>query len=472
MPIVYSTLNHPLRVPLAAEIHSRPPIKLEAPERITHLALYGGVDMQGAGDNVAMQQRLLAMLCTHFGVTSPSGAAKYFFHDFGRFRLKWECHTEFATYTFVASASARAADTHDTYFSHMPLADVPEEWLLSLQGKLISANHVILERANETALESVPKMRALFEGNAVVACEASHAAQVWTDFQIHPDGFGRFVVRDAGLYGMQAGRLVQRLLEIETYRMMALMGLPHAQRSNPTLNGIESELMRVTTAMVDMEQSEIAKNSHPKDDALLDVDKQQSLLDEITALAARLERIAVDNNYRFSASQAYFRLVHARIEELRERRVEGVPTIMEFMDRRLTPAMNTCSAVARRQELLAERIANTNSLLRTRVGIVQEQQNSKILEAMNARGAQQLKLQQAVEGISVVAISYYTIGLLSYLAKAAKSAGFDFDTDIAIGIAIPVVAILAGLGLRRMHKNVKRDKRDKRDKRFTDSDKI
>jgi uncharacterized membrane-anchored protein len=100
---------------------------------------------------------------------------------------------------------------------------------------------------------------------------------------------------------------------------------------------------------------------------------------------------------------------------------------------------------------------------------VQEKQNSKILEAMNARGAQQLKLQQAVEGISVVAISYYTIGLLSYLAKAAKSAGLDFDTDIAIGIAIPVVAVLAGLGLRRMHKNVKRDKRGKR---FTDSDKI
>ena len=459
MPIDYSTLNHPLRVPLAAEIHSRPPIKLEAPERITHLALYGGVDMQGTGDNVAMQQRLLAMLCTYFGVTSPSGAAKYFFHDFGRFRLKWECHTEFATYTFVASGNARTEDTNAAYFSHMPVADVPEEWLLSLQGKVISANHVILERATETALESIPKMRALFEGNAVVACEASHAAQVWTDFQIHPDGFGRFVVRDAGLYGMQAGRLVQRLLEIETYRIMALMGLPHAQRSNPTLNIIESELTRLTTAMVDMEPTESVIDSDASGTGVHDVDKQQSLLDNITELAARLERIAVDNNYRFSASQAYFRLVHSRIEELRERRVEGVPTILEFMDRRLTPAMNTCAAVARRQELLAERIANTNSLLRTRVGIVQEKQNSKILEAMNARGAQQLKLQQAVEGISVVAISYYIIGLLSYLAKAAKSTGLDFDTDLILGLAIPVIAILAGLGLRRIHKSVKRDKR-------------
>ncbi|WP_459070879.1 DUF3422 family protein, partial [Enterococcus faecium] len=81
-----------------------------------------------------------------------------------------------------------------------------------------------------------------------------------------------------------------------------------------------------------------------------------------------------------------------------EQRIEGVPTIGEFMERRLAPAMNTCQAIARRQEALAERIAHTNDLLRTRIGIVQERQNRQILESMNARAAQQLKLQQAVEG--------------------------------------------------------------------------
>jgi len=146
--------------------------------------------------------------------------------------------------------------------------------------------------------------------------------------------------------------------------------------------------------------------------------------------------------------------VQARIEELRETRIEGVPTIGEFMDRRLAPAMNTCASVAQRQQALAERVAHTNDLLRTRVGILQEQQNSKILESMNARAAQQLRLQQAVEGLSVAAISYYMVGLFNYAGKAAKVAGWPINPDIATGIAVPLFAAGVWLGLRRLHKSM------------------
>jgi uncharacterized membrane-anchored protein len=124
------------------------------------------------------------------------------------------------------------------------------------------------------------------------------------------------------------------------------------------------------------------------------------------------------------------------------------------MDRRLTPAMNTCEAMAGRQEALAQRIANTNDLLRTRVGIVQERQNRQILESMNVRAAQQLRLQQAVEGLSVVAISYYVIGLLSYAAKAGKEIGLVVNPEIVVGVLVPFVAIGVWLALRRMHKRL------------------
>ena len=444
MSIVFPALNHPLRAPLAAEIHSRPPIRLEAPERITHLAVYGQNEL-APGAKLALQTQLLTDFCVHFGVTAPASEAKYFFHDFGRFRLKWECHTEFASYTFVSSASGAAQD--HALFADMPSADLPQEWLLRLQGNLMVATHVVLESATMSSDETVPHMRRLYEGNAIVGCEASQAAQVWTDFQIQPDGFVRFVVRDTGLKGQQAGRLVQRLLEIETYRMMALLGLPQAQRSIPVLNAIEAELAALTSAMVNAGKA--------SSDEATDTAKEQSLLEQITELAARLEQLAVDNNYRFSASQAYFKLVHARIEELRERRVEGVPTITEFMQRRLTPAMNTCTSTARRQEALAERIANTNSLLRTRVGIRQEQQNHKILQSMNKRAAQQLRLQQAVEGLSVVAISYYLAGLVSYGGKALKAAGLHIDTDLVTGVAVPVLGLAVWLGLKRLHSDFK-----------------
>ena len=442
MSIVYSTLNHPLRVPLAAEIHSRPPIRLEAPEAITHLAIHGRNEPRAPGDRLGMQSALLADFCTRFGVPAPAGNAKYFFHDFGRFRLKWECHTEFASFTVVNATSSPLAGA--TPFARMPSSELPEDWLLSLQGRLLVATHILLDNATASAEDLAPQMRQLFDTNAIVGSGASQAAQVWTDFRIHADGFARFVVLDAGLKGMQAGRLVQRLLEIETYRVMALLGLPMAQQAAPVLNDIEAELASVTREMVASH-----KPGRSEEEGMQD---EQDLLQQITLLASRLEQLSVDDSYRFSASQAYFGLVMARIHELREQRVEGVPTIEEFMQRRLTPAMNTCTATAHRQEVLAERIANTNSLLRTRVGIRQERQNSQILESMNTRAAQQLRLQQAVEGLSVAAISYYLVGLLGYLLKGAKAAGLPVNTDLATGVAVPVLAVVVWMGLRALRR--------------------
>lgn len=441
--MIYSSLNHALRVPLAAEVHSRPFLRLDAPESLSHLAVYAR-DIDPNASNSAAQHATLMALCRHFGVSAPGPDAKYFFHDFGRFRLKWECHTEFATYTF--------AERHEEHlplaeaFERVPLFQIPQEWLHSLQGKIMVAAHVVLDKTPEQSDTFSSEVQRVFEGKVLVGSRVLRGGEIWTDFLIQSDGFSRFVVRDVGLLEQQAGRLVQRLLEIETYRMMALLGLPHAQQATPVLNAIEGELATLTAAMVNTDTENIQQ--------LSDTDAEQALLGTITGLAARVEKLSLQNSYRFSASQAYFSLVHARIEELREVRIEGSPTVGEFMDRRLTPAMNTCHAIARRQEALAERIAHTNDLLRTRVGIVQERQNRQILQSMNSRAAQQLRLQQAVEGLSVVAISYYLTGLFAYAGKAAKAAGLPINPDVATGLLVPLIAGGVWLGLRRMHKSI------------------
>ena len=441
MSIAHSSLNHTLRIPLAAEVHSRPSLRLTGPETLTHLAVYSG----GAG-HAAFQHELLAALCQHFGVAGPTLDAKYFFHDFGAFRLQWESHTEFATYTFAEAR--RAVESPDHAFDQVALRHIPEKWLHSLQGTVMAATHVVLQ----TFETSLPEMRAMFGANLLVGSDSQNFARIWTDFAIAPDGFGRVVVQDQGMQYQQAGRLVQRVLEIETYRMMALLGLPHAQQAGPALGAIEAELARLSAGMTDPTGTGAAITPDTPDD-------ERELLQKITALAARMEKLALENGYRFAASKAYYRLVQSRIEELRETRIPGVPTIGEFMDRRLAPAMNTCESMVRRQEELAERIGRTNDLLRTRVGIVQEQQNRRILESLNARAAQQLRLQQAVEGLSVVAISYYSIGLVSYVGKAMKAAGLPVNPDVLTGVAVPVLIAAVWFGLRRVHHKVARKAR-------------
>lgn len=451
MSISYAQLNHPLRIPLAAEIHSRPSLRLRAPEAITHLAVYAKSDSNADTDNVQLQQEILASFCTYFGVACPGGEAKYFFHDFGRFRLKWECHTEFATYTFVENENGESVSGHGVAqaLTRVPIGHLPEQWLLDLRGKIMVAAHVVLIKSDDTSNITTSPIRQILEGSVLVGSQVLQRGEVWTDFLIQADGFSRFIVKDQDFLDQQAGRIVQRLLEIETYRMMALLGLPHAQKAAPVLAVIENELVKLTAAMTlsGGVSTDVAQDG-------MDTDSEQILLRQIIDLAARIEKLSMENNYRFSASKAYFRLVQSRIEELREFRIEGVPTIGEFMERRLAPAMNTCEAIVRRQETLADRIAHTNDLLRTRVGIVQEQQNRKILQSMNTRAAQQLRLQQAVEGLSVAAITYYVAGLFQYAGKGLKAAGLQINPELLTGLLIPLIAGAVWMGLRRLHQRM------------------
>ncbi|MFS2007031.1 DUF3422 family protein [Duganella sp. CT11-25] len=438
----FAKLNHPMRVPLSAEIHSRPFLQLQAPESLTHFALYEQQDQPSQKYHRGSQHQILQQLCMHYGVAVPHPQARYFFHDFGRFRLKWECHTEFATYTFVERGEP-GLDCRAS-FDRMPLQHVPQEWLAGLHGKIIVASHVLLCKGEPGDVASADAIRDLFQGKSLVGSSVGSGAEVWTDFLIQPDGFSRFVVRDLSLREFQAGRLVGRLLEIETYRMMALLGLPQAEATQPALNGIENELAELTATLVQADQpSQEARTT--------DAREEQNLLHRITSLAARLEKLSVSNSYRFAASQAYFSLVQARIHELREVRIAGMPTLAEFMSRRLAPAMHTCTSVSQRQEALSKRIARSNDLLRTRVGIEQERQNRKILQSLDARAAQQLRLQQAVEGLSAVAISYYTLGLIGYAGKAMKASNLPINPDILTGIAVPLVIGCVWLGLRRLH---------------------
>ncbi len=447
-------LNHHLRVPLAAEIHSRPFLKLHAPELLSHLAVYFESQPDLSVSAHEQQHTLLLALCAHFGVSPPAVDAKYFYFDFGSFRLKWECHTEFATYTFAQHKPAEQGDGRsdgsslEACLTQMPMTRIPEAWLHRLRGKVLVAAHLILDNRPLSTEAFSKEVAQLFQGHALAGSRVMQGGEFWLDFVVQADGFSRFVIRDVDMQAQQAGRLAQRILEIETYRMMALLGLPFAQRATPQLNLIENALVDLARAMV---AADHALNPQSRDQ---ESDSEQHLLEKITHLAARIEKLSLDNNYRFAASKAYIGLVHARIEELREQRIEGLPMVAEFMDRRLTPAMNTCDAVANRQEALARRIANTNDLLRTRVGIVQEMQNRQILQSLNARAAQQLHLQQAVEGLSVAAISYYVIGLFGYPAKAVKEFGWIAHTETAIGIAVPIVLGAVWLGLRRMHRKL------------------
>jgi uncharacterized membrane-anchored protein len=255
-----------------------------------------------------------------------------------------------------------------------------------------------------------------------------------TDFLIQPSGFEHLLVMTPpGTSDTRAGRISQRLLELETYRLMALRGLPVAKALSPTLAQAEAQLAGITAQMENKAASE------------------QDLLDQLISLAAGVERATAENTYRFGATRAYASLVSQRIAELREKPIPGTQTIGEFMQRRLSPAMATVAASEQRLISLSERISRTSALLRTRVDIATEAQNHQLLAKLTRGQELQLHLQTTVEGLSIAAISYYVISLLLYLGKAGKAAGLPIHPEIAAGAMIPLVLWAVWRATRRIH---------------------
>ena len=417
-------LQHPLRAVLHNEIHARPPEAMTAPVAIAHVVM-----LADAAEREASRGHLAALLRDHH-MAMPDAATTHLRMDLGAFRLRWELHTEFISWTFTVPAPVDAFGEREPSSA---TEAIPREWLAGLPGQCLCSLNLWVLPTHTFGSGSLVK-HVLHEDTLVASTVADGHGEVYTDFAIHPDGFSRMVLLAGGMTPRRLGRLVQRLLEIETYRMAAMLGLPAAREAAAVLATAERELAALADAI----------RTANRDD-------EPALLDRLTRLAGQVESQYAATHSRFSASKAYFELLDRRIDDISESRLAGMQTIREFMDRRLSPARSTCEWAARRQDGLSQRVSRMSNLLRTRVEIEQQQSSQALLATMNQRQDMQLKLQSTVEGLSVAAITYYIVGLVSYLAKGAQGLGWPLSPETTAAIAIPLVAGSVWWSLRQMH---------------------
>ncbi|MEH6625405.1 MAG: DUF3422 domain-containing protein [Motiliproteus sp.] len=422
---------HPLREDLYNELHSRPFYLQAAPAQITHIAV------QHAGKLLEEEHQFISSLCERYQTSAPARTMPCFHQDFGLFNLRWERHLEFSTYTFIHEGPLSG-----TPFEKNGIDYVPKEWLENIPGQVVVALHAVVESSGDEE-PGVEVVKDYFDNMRLIgSLPHNGAAKVWTAFRLHDDSFGRLIIYDRGLSRAQLGRLVQRLLELETYRLMATLGVPMARQINSQLNSLESELKDLTQQIsqsVDEERSD------------------RELLSKMSGMAARSEAFRAQSNYRFAASLAYYDVVLHRLDAIQEDEITGHLTLREFLSRRLHPAVRTCQTVSTRLDDISRRISRASDLLRTRVETAVQEQNQKLLSSMDRRANLQLRLQQTVEGLSVAAISYYSIGLIKYLLDSLYGLGVEFDKNIVLGASVPVVIITVFMGMHHIHKKLIKD---------------
>ncbi len=228
MQITHRPNQHPQRAALHNEIHARPPEAMAVPLAISHVVM-----VCDAAQREASRQHIAILLRDHH-LPQPDVHSTHFRMDVGQFRIRWELHTEFVTWTFMHDlASDRAGDaTHDP---QPAIETVPQDWFAGLPGQCLASLHLWVLPNN--AFTTGPLVKHLLDEDTLVASTvADGLGEVYTDFAIHADGFSRMMLFAGSMTPRRLGRLVQRLLEIETYRMAALLRLPAARETSSVLS--------------------------------------------------------------------------------------------------------------------------------------------------------------------------------------------------------------------------------------------
>lgn len=428
--------DHPLRQVLHEEVHSRPPVAQWPKERILSQAfLLDAASRQ-------LQIDWIESLSNAFA-KKASGSQDHFFRSIElspapqRIIIKWELHGEFATIAAIVQQSTLVEGplmlTRQSILAQLNAVlqkmDCPP--IEASGGQRIAAIDIAFE--DRALFNDAEEVSALFNGNTLIGSYimSNRRAQLWTDLDLNDDGFISYYVPHHTLGSRQAGRVARRITEVETYRMAAMLAFPVAKSLSLPLRNAESDLAQMSKEIALLQT-----------DTGVQLKKNGEFLADLSQLASKTEQWISEFGLRFTAAEAYSQLVNKNLAELHEEAIPGIQTLVEFMDRRFQPAMGTCLWTQRRLKELSDRVSRTTQTLRTRIEFVNEEQTQALLASMDKRAKLQLRMQETVDSLSVLVLTYYLVGLLFYVAKGGKEAGFPIYPEITAAIAAPIVALI------------------------------
>lgn len=440
--------DHPSRKLLHEEVHARPPIPLWPNERVLSQSFL--LDATSRQQQIDWVKKLSSVLGVETNEERDHAFKSLILApEPERILVKWELHGEFATIAVVVhnknkingpliESRLQIERELDLLFDKLGCPRIVEAG-----GQRISALDLTFEQ--RPLFNDAEEVSAIFNGNTLLGSFilSSKKAQLWTDLQLDEDGYISYFIPHDVLGSRQAGRVARALAEAETYRMAAMIAFPVAKSLSLPLRNAESELAVLSE-----------KISQLQTDSGIQTEKDGLFLGELSSLASRAEQWISGYGLRFTAAEAYSMLLNKNLLELNESPILGVQSLSEFMDRRFQPAMGTCIWTQRRLSELSDRISRTTQTLRTRIDFVNEEQTQRLLASMDQRAKLQLRLQQTVESLSVLVLTYYAVSLLAYVAKGGKEAGLPIHPEIIAAIAAPVVAIIFLVVSRRRRNRI------------------
>ncbi len=433
------------------ELHARPYIKLSNNLRVFHFAYL--IKENDDKKSWAYLDKFLGKINFQ---TLPKKASKYWVAEGKDLIIRYECHTEFISLTLIYPNKIENKNKNkpklfdENFLRLLPtdfLKNFPGEHFLSSWIEMVPSKHIF----KPINIEGF-----FYHDNFAGSNVAENGANVFMSFKSDRtnflnSGFRRVFIQNKNLRTRRTGRLLQRIVELETYQVLSLLGLPQVRQESLNLSNLEKQITEITKSVSRTTKKNLDKKSirYP--------DYQQDL-NELSYVVAKIEEIDSSTNYRLSATAAYYKLVEQRITDLREDRLESFQTNKEFLSRRLQPAIRTSEAFSRRLESLATRAQRADNLVRTQIEMGVQIQNKDLLESMELRARAQLRLQETVESLSIVAITYYIVGLLSTLVDPINFNKFLISKEVFLALCVPIILVLIWFIAKMVRKKINKIK--------------
>jgi uncharacterized membrane-anchored protein len=332
---------------------------------------------------------------------------------------------------------------------------LPQEFLQNFPGEHFLSTWIEMVPSNYN-FKPIDIEQFFYHDNFAGSNVAEDGANVFMSFKSDRtdflgSGFRRVFVQNKSLRTRRTGRLIQRIVELETYQVLSLLSLPQVREQSFHLSNLEKQITEITQSVSKTTKRNLDKKSITYPD-------YQNNLNELAYVVAKIEEIDSFTNYRLSATAAYYKLVEQRVKDLREDRLNSFQTNNEFLSRRLQPAIRTSEAFSKRLESLATRAQRADNLVRTQIEMGVQIQNKNLLESMELRARAQLRLQETVESLSIVAITYYIIGLLSTLIDPINFEQLFFSKQIFLAFCVPIILILIWYIAKMVRKKINKIK--------------
>ena len=380
----------------------------------------------------------------------PNEVSKYWVAEGKDLTVRYECHTEFISLTLIYPNKIENKNKPKLFDENF-LNLLPMEFLKNFPGDHFLSTWIEMAPSNFN-FRPIDIEEFFYHDNFAGSNVAEDGANVFMSFKSDRtdflgSGFRRVFIQNKNLRTRRTGRLLQRIVELETYQVLSLLGLPQVRQETSNLSNLEKQITEITKSVSKTAKKNLNKNSIAYPD-------YQKDLNELSYVVAKIEEIDSSSNYRLSATAAYYKLVEQRIQDLREERLESFQTNNEFLSRRLQPAIRTTEAFSRRLESLAIRAQRADNLVRTQIEMGVQIQNKNLLESMELRARAQLRLQETVESLSIVAITYYIVGLLSTLVDPINFNKFLISKTVFLALCVPIILILIWYVAKMVRKKI------------------